>query len=455
MEKIKKSKALFNGLRIWSIFLGVVGLYGQSSEIQQRVTTKLDSDYPALDRFYKDLHSHPELSLMEKNTSAKLANDLRITGFEVTENFGGYGVVAVMKNGSGPTLMIRSDMDGLPVEEATDLSYASKTHVIDISGKNQPVMHACGHDIHMSVLAETGRTMASIKDSWHGTLILIGQPAEERVIGARAMILAGIFQKFPKPDYAIALHDHAQIPAGEVAFVDGYALANSDTVIITVHGIGGHGAYPHMTKDPVVLASEIVLALQTIVSREVKPGDPAVVTVGMIHGGNKPNVIPDSVEMRLTVRSYVQETRDNLISAIQRISRGQGISAGLPDNLLPTVEVVTEERAVSTYNEPSLNRRVRRSVENWLGKDAVKTEGPVMAAEDFGQFGRTVEHVPTCLFWLGAVDPKTFAESLKSGKALPSLHSSKFAPLPELTIKTGVKAMTAAALDLLGKTKQK
>ena len=453
MKQMKSRELFVKAMLFGVVCLNTINAYAQNSEVQQRVTSKLDSDYPALDVFYKELHTHPELSLMEKNTSAKLAADLRATGFEVTEKFGGFGVVAVLKNGPGPTLLIRADMDGLPVQEATGLSYASKIHVTDLSGKNQPVMHACGHDIHMSVLAETGRTMSSIKDSWRGTLILIGQPAEERVIGARAMILAGIFQKFPKPDYAIALHDHAGIPAGKVAFVDGYALANSDTVIITVHGIGGHGAYPHMTKDPVVLASEIVLALQSIVSREVRPGDPAVVTVGMIHGGNKPNVIPDSVEMRLTVRSYVQETRDHLISAIERIAKGQGISAGLPDNLLPTVEVVTEERAISTYNEPSLNRRVRSSVENWLGKEAVKTEGPVMAAEDFGQFGRTAEHVPTCLFWLGAVDPQQYAESLKTGKALPSLHSSKFAPLPELTIKTGVQAMTAAALDLLGKTK--
>jgi amidohydrolase len=438
------------------IATGFIGLTAQaaiSNELDNRIATKLNSDYPAVEAFYKELHLHPELSLMEKNTSAKLAADLRSSGFEVTEHFGGYGVVAVMKNGNGPTLLIRSDMDGLPVEEATGLAYASKTRTTDLSGRDQPVMHACGHDIHMSVLTETGRAMASIKDAWSGTLILIGQPAEERVMGARAMIVAGIFRKFPKPDFAIALHDHAQLPAGKVGFVDGYILANSDTVTINVKGVGGHGAYPHTTKDPVVLASEIVLALQTIVSREIKPGDPAVVTVGMIHGGNKPNVIPDSVELRLTVRSYAQETRDHLISAIERIAKGQGISAGLPQNLLPTVEVEAQERATSTYNDPILNHRVRLAVENCLGKDAVVTEGPSMAAEDFGQFGRTVERVPTCLFWLGAVDPKKYEESIKTGMPLPSLHSSRFAPLPEPTIKTGVKAMTAAALDFLGKTK--
>ena len=419
--------------------------------LRDLVTKKIAADYPALDGFYKDLHTHPELSLMEEKTSAKVAGELRTAGFDVTEKFGGYGVVAVMKNGPGPTLLIRSDLDGLPVQEETGLPYASTDRVKDLAGREVPVMQACGHDIHMSCLVGTARTLASLRDRWSGTLILIGQPAEERGIGARAMLTAGLYRKFPQPDFALALHDSATLPAGTVGTVEGFIMANVDTAEITVRGIGGHGAYPHTTKDPVVLAARIVVALQTIVSRETRPVDPAVVTVGSIHGGTKSNVIPDEVKLQLTLRSYSAGVRAHTIEAIKRICRGEAIAAGMPDDRMPIVTVVEDEFTPATFNDPALTRRVRGAFVDWLGTDAVTTIDPEMGGEDFSQFGLTTEKIPICLFRLGAVAPAKAEESKRTGVPLPSLHSSKFAPLPEPTIKTGITAMTAAVIELLPK----
>ena len=321
----------------------------------------------------------------------------------------------------------------------------------DFSGREVPVMHGCGHDIHMTVITGTARILAALREHWTGTLVLIGQPAEERVLGARALLGAGLYRRFPRPNYALALHDHAALPAGTVATTEGFATANVDTVNVAVYGIGGHGAWPHKTKDPIVLAARIVLALQTIVSREIKPTEPAVITVGSIHGGTKPNIISNEVKLELTLRSYSDTVRAHLVDAVKRICRGEAIAAGLPENLMPKVEVLTEEGAPSTYNDPVLTGRVRSALAAWLGADRVTTEEPVMGAEDFSEFGRTSEKVPICLFWLGAVAPEKVAESERTGIPLPSLHSSKFAPVPEPTIKTGVTAMTAAALDLLKK----
>jgi hippurate hydrolase len=301
------------------------------------------------------------------------------------------------------------------------------------------------------VFTGTARTLASLKANWSGTLVLVGQPAEEIGVGARSMLTAGLYQKFPKPDYAIAIHDSATLPAGTVGTVEGYIMANVDTAEIVVHGIGGHGAYPHTTKDPVVLAARIVVALQTIVSRETRPIEPAVVTVGSIHGGTKANIIPNEVKLQLTLRSYSDGVRQHTIEAIKRICRGEAIAAGLPDNLMPTVTIVEDQFTPATYNDPLLTRRVRSALTNWLGADHVRTIDAEMGGEDFSEFGRTVDKVPVCLFRVGAVAPEKVAESEKSGVALPSLHSSKFAPVPEPTIKTGVTAVTAAALDLLAK----
>jgi len=419
--------------------------------VRDFVANKVAADYPSLDVLYKDLHAHPELSLMEVNTAAKIADELRAAGFEVTEKFGGTGIVGVLKNGPGPTLLIRTDLDALPVLEETGLPYASKARVNNFSGQEVPAMQACGHDIHMTVFAGTARMLAALKDRWAGTLVFVGQPAEEIGVGARAMLTAGLYKKFPVPDYAIAVHDSATLAAGTVGTVEGYAMANVDTAEIIVRGIGGHGAYPHTTKDPVVLAARIVVALQTIVSRETRPVDPAVVTVGSIHGGTKANIIPNEVKLQLTLRSYSDQVRQHTIEAIRRICRGEAIAAGMPDELMPIVTVVEEEFTPATYNDPALTRRVRSALVGWLGADNVRTIDAEMGGEDFSQFGRTLDKVPLCLFRVGAVDPAKVAESQRTGVGLPSLHSSKFAPLPEPTIKTGVTALTAAALELLAK----
>ncbi|HWA86645.1 MAG TPA: amidohydrolase [Opitutus sp.] len=426
-------------------------LLATAATLHELVAQKLAADYPSLDAFYKDLHAHPELSLQETRTAQKLSAALRDAGYEVTENFGGHGVVAVLKNGPGPTLLIRTDLDALPVAEETGLPYASTARATDPDGKEVPVMHACGHDVHMTILTGTARELAALRDRWSGTLVLLGQPAEERGLGASAMLDAGLYRKFPKPDFAIAEHDSATLPVGTVAVSGGYVMANVDWVEITVRGRGGHGAYPQATKDPVVLAARIVLALQTIVSRETAPTDPCVVTVGAIHGGAKANVIPDEVKLLLTLRSYTDEVRAHTIEAIKRICRGEAIAAGLPEDLMPVVNPQGDQPTPATYNDPALAGRLHGAFVAWLGAGHVVPFKPEMAGEDFSRFGRTAEHVPICLFRVGAVAPEKIAESERTGVPLPSLHSSRFAPVPEPTIKTGVTAMTAAALDLLAK----
>jgi hippurate hydrolase len=415
------------------------------------VAQKLAADYPSLLALYSDLHAHPELSLMEEKTAAKLAAELRAVGFEVTEKFGGHGIVGVLKNGPGPTLLVRADLDGLPLLEETGVPYASTTRVTDLTGKEVPTMHACGHDLHMTIFTGTARQLAAHRDRWSGTLVFVGQPAEERGIGARAMLKAGLYQKFPKPDFALAVHDSATLPAGTIGILEGFNWANVDTAEITVRGAGGHGAYPHATKDPIVLAARIVTTLQTIVSRETRPLDPAVVTVGSIHGGTKSNIIPDEVKLSLTLRSYSETVRRHTIDAVKRICRGEAIAAGLAEDRMPIVEILEGEFTPASYNDPALTRRVRNVLTPWLGAERVVGIDPEMGGEDFGQFGRTAEKVPICMFRVGAVDPVKFAESQRTGAPLPSLHSSKFAPLPEPAIKTGVTALTAAALDLLAK----
>jgi hippurate hydrolase len=418
---------------------------------QADVTQRIAAQYPSLEALYRDLHAHPELSLQEGKTSARVAAELRSAGLEVTERFGGTGVVGVLRNGPGPVLLIRTDMDALPVKEDTGLPFASTVRAVNLSGAEVPVMHACGHDLHMTVFVGTARVLAAIRDRWSGTLVMVGQPAEEFVVGARNMLSAGLYRSFPKPDFAIGLHDEPALPTGSVGFAEGYFSSNSDSVDITVRGIGGHGAAPENTKDPIVLASQIVLALQTIVSRELHPGERAVVTVGTIHGGTKNNIIPDEVKLQLTLRSYDAAVREHLVNSIRRICRGEAIAAGIPEDLMPVV-TVSGSSADAIYNDPALTRRVRAAVAGWLGQAQVRSVEPVMTSEDFSQYGRTVERVPICFFMLGASDPARLAESRRTGVALPSLHSSRFAPVAEPTIKTGVAAMTAAALDLLPKS---
>lgn len=369
----------------------------------------------------------------------------------MTEKFGGTGVVGVLKNGPGPTLLIRSDMDALPVKEDTGLAFASTVRMANLSGQDMPVMHACGHDAHMTILVGTARMLAGIRDRWSGTVVLIGQPAEEMIVGARNMLTAGLYRQFPRPDFAIGLHDEPTIPAGSVGFCEGAFTSNADTVKIDVRGIGGHGARPENAKDPVVLAAQIVLALQTIVSREIHPGDKAVVTIGSINGGTAANIIPDSVKLQLTLRSYSDDVRYHLVASIRRICQGEAMAAGMPEDLMPVVTVREGESADSIYNDPKLTARVRSAVTGSLGAANVLSVEPLMVSEDFSQYGRTVEHVPICFFLVGASDPVKLEESRRTGMPLPALHSNKFAPDAEPMIRTGIAAMTAATLDLLPK----
>jgi hippurate hydrolase len=405
-------------------------------------------DYAYLEKLYRHLHANPELSFAEEKTAARMAKELRLAGFKVTMKVGGHGVVGVLENGAGPVVMLRADMDALPVPEQTGLPYASKVKAVDDLGNTVPVMHACGHDVHMTVLTGAARRLAATKDRWRGTLILIAQPAEERGAGARAMLADGLFELFPRPDYVFGLHASAERPAGEIAWVPGYAMANVDSVDIAVHGAGGHGAYPHKTRDPIVLAAQIINALQTLVSRELQPGEAGVVTVGSIHGGLKHNVIPDRVDLQLTVRSYTDETRAILLDGIRRIAAGQARAMGMPEDRLPEVSV-KDEFTPALYNDPELTARLVAVLQRELGADRVVQVEPVMGGEDFSEFGRTEPKIPIAYFWLGAVDPAKFAEATAAGTSLPSLHSPLFAPLPEPTIRTGVQAMTAAALELL------
>jgi len=409
-----------------------VAAQNSDATLRASVRAKVDAEYPSLFQLYTNLHAHPELSLCEAKTSARVADELKHAGYVVTTDVGGYGVVAVLK-----------------IKDQTGLPYASHVTTKDEVGNDVPVMHACGHDVHMICLIGVARVLSQLQDRWHGTLVLISQPAEERGAGARAMLKDGLFTRFPRPNFCLALHDSAEFPAGTVAYTPGYAGANVDSVDIIVRGMGGHGAYPHKTKDPIVLASQIVLALQTIVSREIKPGEPAVVTVGSIHGGTKHNIIPDEVKLQLTVRSYTDEVRKQTLNAIQRIARGEGIAAGLPEDLLPIVKI-DDDFNPALYNDPALTERLARVFKIWFGESNVVYRTPSVGGEDFAEYGRTNPRIPICMFDLGAVEPAAVEESRRTGKPLPSLHSPLFAPAPEPTLKTGVTAMTAAVLELMG-----
>ncbi len=417
-------------------------------ELNTELESKIDVDYSYLHDLYQHLHSNPELSSHEEKTAARIADELRKSGFKVTPNIGGHGLVGVLKNGEGPTVLVRTDLDALPIEERTGLAYASKVRTKDEQGNEVGVMHACGHDVHMTVFVGTARLLSQLKTQWRGTLVMIGQPAEEIGSGAKAMLNDGLYTKFPRPDYCLALHSNASMPAGKVGLHEGYALANVDFVDLKIRGEGGHGAYPHTTKDPVVIAAQIILALQTIVSREISPLEPAVVTVGSIHGGTKHNIIPDEVDLQLTLRSYSDHVRNQTIEAIRRISKGIALAAGVSENKLPVL-TVRDGFTPATYNDPELTRRTAKAIRAVLGEENVLEAEPVMGGEDFGLYGRVEPKIPICMFWLGTVDPQKVEESRQKGIPLPSLHSSLFAPLTEPTIKTGVKAMSAAVLNLL------
>jgi hippurate hydrolase len=415
------------------------------AEVPPAPLVGLDRAYPDLEALYVDLHRHPELSLQEERTAAMLAERLRGLGFAVTAGVGGHGVVGVLENGQGPTVMLRTDLDGLPVREDTGLPYASEATAVDASGKEVPVMHACGHDVHMTAWIGAATLLSGARDRWRGTLLMVGQPAEELGRGAEAMLADGLFERFPRPDYAFAVHDSASLPAGVVAYTPGAALASSDSVDVNVFGKGGHGAYPHTTVDPVLLGAKIVVALQAIVAREIDPLEPAVVTVGSFHAGSRHNIIPDRAELQLTVRAYSDGVRRQLLEAIERVSRGEAAAAGAPRE----PEVRVGDGTPSTHNDRELARRLAAALAAALGAERVRETPPVMGAEDFSLYGRA--GVKAAIFWVGAVDPARHAEAEAGGTPLPSLHSPRFAPDREPTLRTATAVMTLAAWELLAK----
>lgn len=405
---------------------------------------------PQLMEFYRDFHSNPELSLHETRSAGILAAEARKAGFEVTGKVGGTGVVAVLRNGPGPVLLIRADMDGLPVTEETGLPFASKVRVTTAAGVETGVMHACGHDTHMASWIGTLRNLAAMKGQWSGTLVMIAQPAEEVGKGARMMLEDGLFTRFPRPGFALAFHDSASLPAGEIGIRPGYALANVDSVDILVKGVGGHGAYPQTTKDPIVLASRIVTSLQTLVSRELDPQIPAVVTVGSFHAGAKHNIIPDEARLQLTVRSYAPEVRQLLLDGIARIARGEAIAAGMPEDRMPVV-TVQDENTPAAFNTEPFTTKMGTLFTGRFGADRVQQVPAVMGGEDFGRLYLADKSIQSMIFWVGGV-PRANWDAAQAGKAtLPSLHSPKWAPDAEAVIATATEAMTAAALDILKK----
>lgn len=401
-------------------------------------------DLPFLVEFYKTRHQNPEISLREEMTSKALANEMRQIGFEVTENYGGFGVVAMLKNGDGPQILYRTDMDALPMPEKTDLPYASKK-VIEYNGEQTGTMHSCGHDMHMATWLGTARAMAKMKNQWKGTLMFIGQPAEEIGAGAKMMLDEGLYEEFGVPDYAIGLHSNPTIPAGQIGIASGYTMANTESVDIKVFGIGSHGAAPHMSIDPVVTASLIVMELQTIVSRNLKPTEAAVVTVGAIKGGIKHNIIPDEVTLKLTVRTYTEEVRQMVHKRIREISRGIAISAGLPEDKMPVV-TIPDTFTPANYNHPDLVDKIKASAAKGIGAENILYAEPQMVGEDFARYGTTSHKVPAVLYWLGTVPD----HRVESGD-MPGLHSPYYYPAPEKSILTGVQVSSQAMMDILSK----
>jgi hippurate hydrolase len=424
----------------------------------QTLPAVVKGEVPDLVETYKEIHSHPELSHHEEHTSALLAGELRKAGYTVTEHIGkypdgsqAYGVIAVLENGPGPRLLIRTDLDALPIVEETGVPYASLVKTKNAAGQDVGVMHACGHDIHITTMIGTARALVALNKQWHGTLMLVGQPSEELVDGARAMLADHLYERFGTPDLAIGLHDTNTRAAGTVSVTSGPAMAGVTSVDVVMRGVGGHGARPQEGKDPVVMAAEFVVQLQTIVSRQENPRDPAVVTVGDIHGGTKRNIIPNEVKLELTTRAFTDPSQQIILDGIQRTAQGVALSAGVPADLAPIVTIIPNESSPPTYNDPALTTRVKSALVTALGTSNVFDEDPIMASEDFGLFGLEGHRIPTVLFWLGAIEPAKFAAAQAAGKLAPGLHTSHFQPDPELTLRTGVTAMTSVAMSLLHK----
>ena len=438
---------------IGACLLACVGL---APAVAQNLEGLVGDQLSGLVSAYQGIHAHPELSHREEHTSALLAAELRKSGYTVTERVGkypdgtqAYGVVAILQNGPGPKLLIRTDMDALPIVEETGVSYASHVKGKNAAGQEVGVMHACGHDVHVTTMIGTARVLAATKSKWHGTVMLIGQPSEETIDGAKAMLADHLYERFGTPDLAIALHDTNTRAAGTVSLASGPALAGSTSVDVLIRGIGGHGAEPQVTKDPIVIAGEFIVQLQTVVSRQENPREPSVVTIGDIHGGTKRNIIPYEVKMEITARTFSDRSRQIVVDGIRRTAQGVALSAGVPDNLAPIVTVLDAESTPVMYNDPALAARVKSALVNTLGAGNVFDDGPAMASEDFGVFGLEGHKIPTVMFGLGAMDPTKFAEAQAAGKTLPGPHTSLFQPSPEPTLRTGVTAMSSVAIALL------
>lgn len=433
---------MIRAMKLTELLLVMAALMAAASA-QGPASKQIDAVYPDVYALYVDLHQNPELSSHETRTAAKLAGRLRVLGYDVTEHVGGMGVVAILKNGAGPTVMLRTELDALPVEEKTGLSYASKVRTKDDAGHDVPVMHACGHDLHMAAIMGTAAIMTHSKDSWHGTLMLIGQPAEETISGAKAMLDDGLLTRFPRPDVAVAMHVGNILPAGQVGIVPGVYNTNADSLRITIYGKGGHGSAPHTAIDPIVIAARTILALQTIPSREVKPGDMAVVTVGYIQAGTKNNIIPDQAELGLTVRTNKTEVRKQVLAAIERITKAEAEAGAAPRQ--PSID--RYEGTGLVYNDPALAQRLKVTLQAALGKDNVVMEEPITGSEDFSYF--VEQGIPGFYFSLGGADPEKLAQAKAAGAMLPSNHSPLFAPDVEPALRTGIKAEVAVLTNLL------
>lgn len=433
---------------LFSGFINPVSSQQDHEKLNDRIRADVLKTEEQSRELYKWLHQNPELSGMEIETSARMASELRKLGFEVTAGVGGYGVVGVLGNGSGPVLMLRTDMDALPLSETTGLEFASRKVIKNEQGENLPVMHACGHDMHMTVWLGTLKTLVNLRNAWKGTILAVAQPAEETGKGARAMIEDGLFKRFPVPDMALCYHVSASLPAGVIGYIPGSAYAGSTSAGITIFGIGGHGATPHKTIDPVVIAAETIMGIQTIVSRTINPLEPAVITVGSVHGGTKNNIIPDKVNLQLTIRYYSEEVHQQILKSLVTLTNGIALSSGLPADKMPEI-VFGENQTPPLYNDPDLVARTVAAMQTILEKENLLQLSPTTVSEDFARYGKTEEKIPVSIFWLGTVSRDAYEKSTREGNMLPMLHNAGYYPDFSLSYQTGVSAMTKSCIELL------